>query len=349
MPLSALAFPQTDPTTIFDLSRGNYASDLLVAAAELKLFDRLAESPCTHDELAAHVKLADRPATVLFTVIRAMGLMLTNNDRKLELTPLAREHLVKGAYFDVSDYFRLMSKSAGVQETMTLLRENRPANSGKDEGGAAFIFREGIESAMESDATARYLTLMLAGRAKNVAPFLAEKVPLSDAKLLLDIGGGTGIYSIACLQKNPNLRAIVWDRPAVLKVASEMAIEYGVADRLECVPGDMFTDKVPSGADVMLLSNILHDWDVPQCHELIHRCAKELSSGGRMLIHDVFLNDAHDGPLWVSLYSAALFCVCEGRAYSAGEYRTWLADAGMTSSDVIETYIHCGVLTGVKR
>ena len=140
----------------------------------------------------------------------------------------------------------------------------------------------------------------------------------------------------------------MWDRPEVLKVAAEMAAAYGVADRLECRPGDMFADAAPP-ADVVLLSNVLHDWDVPECRNLISRCAAALPRGGRLLIHDVFLNDALDGPLPIALYSAALFCLTEGRAYSAAEYRGWLTEAGLTPRPVTATLIHCGVLPGVKR
>ena len=62
---------------------------------------------------------------------------------------------------------------------------------------------------MEAEASARFLTLSLAGRAKNVAPVLAERVPLDDARTLLDVGGGSGIYSIAWLRRHPALQAIV--------------------------------------------------------------------------------------------------------------------------------------------
>ena len=92
--------------------------------------------------------------------------------------------------------------------------------------------------------------------------------------MLLDVGGGTGIYAMAWLQQHPALRAIVWDRPEVLKVAAEMAEAFGVADRLTCQPGDMFRDPPPADADVVLLSNVLHDWDVPECRSLLTRCAR---------------------------------------------------------------------------
>ena len=202
---------------------------------------------------------------------------------------------------------------------------------------------------MDQAETARHLTLSLAGRAKNVAPVLAERLPLPDAKLIVDVGGGSGLYAIAWLRRHPKLRAIVWDRGEVLKVAAEMSAHYGVADRLQCREGDMFADPVPEGADCILLSNVLHDWDVPECRQLISRCAAALSAGGRLLIHDVFLNDALDGPLPIALYSAALFTITEGRAYSAGEYRQWLQEAGLIPGPIVPTLIHCGLLPAEQR
>ena len=73
-----------------------------------------------------------------------------------------------------------------------------------------------------------------------------------------------------------------------------------------------------------------------------------LPPGGRLLIHDVFLNDALDGPLPVALYSAALCRITEGRAYSAGEYRGWMAEVGLVAGSVIPTLIHCGLLAGTR-
>jgi hypothetical protein len=343
-----LAAPAADPTPLFELFRGNHATELLTAAvAHLNVFGRLAARPMTSDDFRREMGLAERPAVVLLTALRAMGLLSADGDGRLGLTPLAREHLMPGGPFDVSDYVGLAADSPGVRELVERLRSNRPAGAA-EEKGAAFIYREGIESAMEREATARHLTLALAGRAKNVAPLLAERVDLSGARRLLDVGGGTGIYSVACLRKNPGLRAVVWDRPEVLKVASEFAHTYAVSDRLECRAGDMFRDPVPHDCDVTLLSNVLHDWDVPECRALLGRCAAALPAGGRLLIHDVFLNDALDGPLPVALYSAALFALTEGRAYSAAEYRGWLREAGLTAGAVVPTLIHCGVLMGRK-
>jgi SAM-dependent methyltransferase len=350
MPLSALTKPATDPTQIFEHFRNGYATDLLaVAASDFNIFGRLANGPKTFDALREEVGLADRAANVLFTALRAIGLLVKMADGRLDLTPMAREHLVPGAYFEVGGYIGLVSESPNVRALADRLRSNRPADNQADDKGTAFIFREGMESAMDREASARRLTLALAGRAKNVAPYLAANVPLGDANLLLDVGGGTGIYAITCLQQNAKLRAIIWDRPEVLKVAREMVEAYGVAGRVDLVPGDMFADPVPAGADVVLLSNILHDWDVPECRVLLKRYAEALPSGGRVLIHDVYLDDDLGGPLPIALYSTALFTLTEGRAYSAAEYRGWLREVDLKPAEqIVPTLVHCGVLEGRK-
>ncbi len=347
-PQSATQPPQTDPTLIFEHFRGSYGTELLtVAVAHFNLFGQLATGSKRFDELRQDLQLEPRPANVLVTALLAMQLIRRTPDDRIELTPMAAEHLTPGTTFDVSDYVGLAAMAPGVVEMAERLRTNRPAGV-DEEDGAAFIYRDGIKSAMESEALARHFTMALAGRAKNVAPLVAARVPLNGATRILDIGGGTGIYSIAMLQKHPQLSAVVLDRAEVLKVAAEMAEEYGVVDRLELLEGDMFSDPLPTDCQLVLLSNILHDWDVPQCKQLVQRSADVLPHGGRVLIHDVFLDDDLGGPLPIALYSAALFTLTEGRAYSQSEYRSWMHEAGLKTEAMIPTLVHCGIVPGTK-
>ena len=347
--------PTNDPTSIFELFRGSYGSELLTAAvSHFHVFERMhgrdSEDTCASyrfEQLRQELGLERRPAHVLFTALRAMKLLDIDQSGAYRLTGLAEEHLVSGGKHFVGDYIGLAAGSAGVVEMVARLRANHPARAEQSDTGAAFIYRDGMESAMEHEASARRLTLALAGRAKNVAPVLADRLNLTEGTLL-DLGGGTGIYSIACLRKNPHLKAIVFDRQEVLKVASEFAINHGVADRLQLVSGDMFADELPQ-SNAILLSNILHDWDEPECRTLIARCAAALPKGGRLFIHDVFLDDDLGGPLPIALYSAALFTLTEGRAYSAAEYRQWCVDASLIPGKLQPTLIHCGVLEATSQ
>lgn len=343
--------PASDPAPIFDIFRGNFATELLTAAvAHFGVFGRLAaQGPTQFEDLRVALGLDSRPMQVLVTALQAMGL-LREQAGAIDLTELARTHLVPGGEFDVGDYVGLMADHPGVKGMVERLQTNRPAGS-DDEGGpgVAYIYRDGIVSAMDQHASARHFTLALAARARNVAPVLASNYPLPQAKRLLDVGGGSGLYAIAYLRANPSLEAIVWDRPEVLRVAAELASSHGVEHRLKLVAGDMFADPVPENCDVHLVSNILHDWDVPECNQLLKRLAQALPPHGQLLIHDVFLNDTLDGPLPIALYSAALFSLTEGRAYSAREYRSWLEEVGLQPANtIVPTLVSCGVLAARK-
>src|SRR5215472_16654540 len=94
--------PQSDPAPIFEAFRGSYGSELLIAAvAHFDLFGKLAHRSMTSEELAAEIGLVRRPSVVLFTALRAMGLIAADPDGRFSLTPMAREHLVPGGEFDV--------------------------------------------------------------------------------------------------------------------------------------------------------------------------------------------------------------------------------------------------------
>ena len=112
----------------------------------------------------------------------------------------------------------------------------------------------------------------------------------------------------------------------------------------------MFADPLPGGCDAVLLSNVLHDWDVAECESLVWRCGGALAKGGQLLIHDYFLNDSLDGPLAVALHSAALFCGTRGRVYSGAECAVWLRGAGLELALPIRpTRANMGILAATKR
>ena len=143
MPLSALTVPRVDPTPIFEIFRGSYATELLTAAvAHFNLFGRLVAKPMTPAELGAALGLAERPLTVLLTAsLRSFCLAsATDVDNRLHLSDLAREHLLPGAPLDVGDYIGLAANGPGVLEMVERLRTNRPRPATRS--GVAFIYRE---------------------------------------------------------------------------------------------------------------------------------------------------------------------------------------------------------------
>jgi len=342
--------PKLDPTVIFDHFRANFGSDILTAAiTHFNLFNKFRENgPQSEAELQHDLGLADRPWIVLVTALRAMKLLEKNNEGKLQPSALAYEFLIPETYFDMSSYMDLGRDNPSVKRLIDIMVADHPTGSQDESSGSEYTFSSDDDSVMSDPKVARLLTLALAGRARACAPYLARHSKLEPGQTILDIGGGSGIYAFGFLDKYPGTTAIILDAPEVLSVAEEIANEHGFKNRISLQEGDMFTDSLPP-ADITLLSNILHDWDIPECKKIIQNCSANMPSGGKLLIHDVFLNENMDGPIEAAFYSIALMTITKGRAYGISEYRGWCEAAGLsTQKNILSTLVHCNTLIAEK-
>ena len=110
----------------------------------------------------------------------------------------------------------------------------------------------------------------------------------------------------------------------------------------------MLSGALPDGHDVHLFSNVLHDWDEDVVRQLLHASAAALPAGGRIVIHDAFLNAEKTGTLEIAEYSVLLLHICQGRCYSVGEMGAWMADAGFSVERHVPSAIGRSALVGVK-
>jgi SAM-dependent methyltransferase len=157
-----------------------------------------------------------------------------------------------------------------------------------------------------------------------LAPALARKVDLAGRTAVLDVAGGSGIYACALTTIHPHLRATVYERPPVDAIARRCIERRGCSERVSVQAGDIFEGELPAGFDVILLSNVLHDWDDRVAAAILSKAARALSPGGLLLVHDAFLDADKRGPLPVAQYSALLMHSTEGRCFSVSEIRMWL-------------------------
>jgi ubiquinone/menaquinone biosynthesis C-methylase UbiE len=157
--------------------------------------------------------------------------------------------------------------------------------------------------------------------ANGVGQWLASNLDLSDRKLLLDVGGGPGTYSVILCQRFPNLRAVIWDLPRTLAIAEEVIKRFGMQGRITLQVGDWNKDEFGTGYDCLLMSNILHG-PSSQAPMKLAKAFRALESGGLLIVHDFLLNDEKTGPL-----PAALFNLMVG-AYSVGELMAIIEEAG---------------------
>jgi len=177
---------------------------------------------------------------------------------------------------------------------------------------------------------------------------MATKIDARGRTRLLDIAGGSGIYACAVVARHPHLRATVFERPPVDEIARQMIAKRGYADKVDVMAGDMFRDTLPTGCDLHLYSNVLHDWDVEKVRPLLGASCRALAPGGTLIIHDAHLNREKTGPLPVAKYSALLMSVTEGKCYSIAELESLLAEAGFRDVHYEPTVADRSIITARK-
>ncbi|QMU31518.1 methyltransferase [Adhaeribacter radiodurans] len=342
-----------DLAPITRILRAKASSQLLVAATHyLPVFEELSQGALSIPELQERLHLKDRPALVLFPALCAMGLLEYDAAGKLSLTETGK-YLTTANTTNLLGYVGLEKDDPGVIRMVEWLQNDGPVNTNQ---GFSYVKDEDAPSPMDEAETARFFTMALAGRAKFLSPLVADKITQQPG-LLLDVAGGTGYYTYQWLRNNPTSRAIVFDRPEVLKIAAELFTEFcqdhpaeatSLQNRLTFMPGDMLTDELPV-AYVLLAASLFHDWPVETCEKLAVKFAKALKPNGSLWVHDAFLNDTLDGPLAVTDYSAMLFLGTKGRCYSRKEYRSWFTKAGLVpTTDEIPTLLDYGLIAAIK-
>src|SRR5436305_3905509 len=103
-----------------------------------------------------------------------------------------------------------------------------------------------------------------------------------DAQRIVDVGGSEGVLLRGILARAPNARGVLFDRADVIEGARGAVAGSGMADRIEVIAGDFFTD-VPRGGDLYLLKTILHDWPDDKCEEIVKSVHRAAAEGSRLV------------------------------------------------------------------
>ena len=338
--------PTTDPAGILRYRDRQYAAELLAAAiGQLDMFSWLNanDGPST-EAWREHFELAARPADVLLTLCRANGFIITDDGRHL-LTPLAREYLVKDSPWNLRPYYMQIQDTLIAQDFLKVLRTGKPAHWQLNEEGSDW------HASMQGEKFASDFTDLMNCRGLAFGQKLAEVIAphLGARSRLVDIGGGSGIYASTMVAAHPQLTALVLERAPVDAIARKEIEKHGLKKKIDVLTADMFEADWPRGCDLLLLSNVLHDWDLPEVRTLLEKSARALPTDGLLVIHEAFINNEKTGPLPVAEYSALLMNVTQGKCYTPAEYGEILSESGFEVGEYQDTIADRGFMTAVKR
>jgi predicted O-methyltransferase YrrM len=200
------------------------------------------------------------------------------------------------------------------------------------------IVRSGSGGALEetpkrSEGFTRPFIALMHKLASSRAPMVVQATGAETVRRMIDVGGGSGAYSIAFAAANPELRAEVLDLPAVLEITREHIREAGLEDRVTTREGDLRRDVLGEGYDLVLLSAVCHMLGPDGNRDLIRRAFDALAPGGRLVIQDFILDPDRTSPRFAAIFSVNMLVGTErGSDWTEQEYAAWMREAGFTSA-----------------
>ena len=322
------------PDDLNERIRAFQESRAILTAIELDLFAAVGDGAAA-PEAAAAMGVDARAAGMLLNAMAALGL-LTKVDGVFRNTPAAARYFTAASpdnarpalMHSVHLWARWSTLTECVRAGSSV---NRPDGGARDEGWTeAFIAAMHRNALQRAGAVARAVGPVPRGR-------------------MLDVGGGSGAYSIAFAKANPGLTADILDVPAVIPIARGHIEKAGVADRVRLRAGDLRSDQLGEGYGLAFVSAICHMLGEDENRDLLRRCYDALADGGRVVIQDFILEPDKTEPKQAALFALNMLVGTRaGSAYSEPEYAAWLAEAGFRDIHRVQMPGPAGLMIGVR-
>lgn len=330
--------PTADDTPVWDVWLSAYRMPSLAVADQLGLFEALHAAPAGADALAARLNLRAEPLKALLPMLSALG-FLVPRDGRYQLTPAARLYLLHDSPFYWGHAFPVARTSTATE---MLLQRFKPAEA----NGARTS--DSWESGQVSADMALNIARIMHSHSLPAALGAARQGDFAGVTRLLDVGGGSGCFSIALAQHFAGLRCTIMELPAMCERARQYIADAGVTDRVDTVTVDMFRAAWPKGYDAIFLSNIFHDWAPETNAQLSASAFQALPSGGRIYLHEMLIDDDGSGPLAAASFSVLMLVGTKGRQYTFRELAAFLEGAGFADVRATQTYGYYALVSARK-
>ena len=314
--------------------RGFQKSRVILTAVELDFFTRLHGKPAGAEELADELRLESRATTRVLDCLVTFGLLSKTNGRYVTTE--------EGAYLSsrhpetvrpmAAHLIHLWNNWSHLTETVRrgVNIERKRATEGGETLTAFIGAMHVVGSALSRER--------------------AEAYDIERFQCLLDIGGGSGTYTISFLERNPGLSAVLFDLPEVIDMARRRFTAAKLLNRVTLVGGDLYRDDLPTGCDLALVSAIIHQNSPQQNIELYRKVHRALVPGGRLLIRDHIMDEDRLHPPGGALFALnMLVCTDAGDTYSFAEVEETLTEAGFQNVRLVRQGERMDCLVEAKK
>ena len=273
---------------VYFLMNSTTLSAALGSAIETGLLWQLAAKPMSAVEISQTLNLPGKRGYYWLQVLEELGILQNSPDG------YAPSSLTREAILDVHSQASWQhlalderERSAGVHDLPLLIRE--PGSIWAARGLAEP--KDYVEKMRASPARAREFTRMLFEVHQPMANQIAELPDMTGVERMMDLGGGSGVISMALLRKYPALTSTVVDIEQVCVAGREIAQEEELSGRIAYHPANFADGEFPSGFDLVLQCDV-GVFGVP----LFQKIWRALKPGGRLILVEHFSPTENDAP-----------------------------------------------------
>lgn len=290
---------------------------ILLTAYELGVFSAIGGNPKTSTQVAGKIHADPRATDRLLNALCVMGYLIKRKNR-FSNTRETGKYLVKGK----PEYMSGLMHQVHLWNSWTMLSES------VRKGTSVLARPENV-----NDRDDQWLNAFIDAmhyRARENAAGVVKKINLKGVRNILDVGGGSGVYSMAFVKADKNVTAVVFDLPNVIPITKKYIRKEKLASRIKTAAGDYSGDKLPVGFDMVFLSAIVHSNSFRENMKLIKKCASSLNPGGRVIIKDQVMDESRIKPARGALFSLNMLVGTKGGdTYTVNEMKEWFAHAGL--------------------
>ena len=227
---------------------GPIKSKLLLTGIEMKIFNHMSE-PRSADAVAEAIGAHPVNARLFLDGLAASELVLKKKGL-YQNTPVTQIFLVERTPAYLGQMFAFWNEmwNPALNDLSRLVREGPPTSSQETDMGSE-------EICVQAAFLANY---ELAGIAQQMAKIVSGLPEFPLFRRMLDLGGGPGVIGIAIVASHPSMKGVIFDKPAVVKVAENFIKEYEMEDRIKVLGGDFNHDSIGEGYDLIWASGTLY-------------------------------------------------------------------------------------------
>ena len=311
-----------NPNTIREFASSFQKSRILLSGFELDIFTNVDEHGTTSNQIANRLHLDEHACERLMNALVSLTFLRKQNN----------------LFFNTPESFTFMSKKS-ADYLGGLMHSNHLWNAWSNltqvvkTGNSAYPSQINVRG---EDWLFPFINAMH-DRAKKQAPQQLANIGLSGIKSVLDIGGGSGAYSMEFVTKKPEIEATVFDLPNVVPITKKFLDKEGFSDKIKTHSGNYTTDDLPGGFDLVFLSAIIHSNSLEINQDLIKKCFNALNKKGKIVIQDWIMNNERTQPVSGAIFAINMLVGTEaGDCFTEEEVTGMLVAAGFSNISRIE-------------